>query len=115
MRKLNPHFCRCLSLVAAAALLSFAAHAQSITSTTVDYTKNTLTITGTSFGLSPKITLATVTLTAQTATSTQIVAVFPSSSPPSSFVPGIYGLLVKFSNGKAAFFVELGAIGPQGP
>lgn len=94
----------------------FAAHAQSITSTTVDYTKNTLTINGTGFGLSSKITLSTVSLTPQTASSTQIVAAFPPANPPSRFVPGTYFLLVVFSNGKTAFFaVELGAIGPQGP
>jgi hypothetical protein len=86
-----------------------------INSAVVDYTVKTLTISGTGFGASPAITLGTVPLGRQSATSTQIVATFPSQSPPSAFAPGDYFLKVTFSSTSLAIFtVTLGAVGPQG-
>src|SRR6266849_3823631 len=113
------------SLVPAFALLGLAqAGSQSaraqlipiINSTTVNYGNNTLTIAGTGFGLSPTIKLGSVTLTAQTATATQIVAAFPTASPPSGFLPGTYFLNITFSNRLIAIFtLAIGTAGPQGP
>jgi hypothetical protein len=113
------------SLVPAFALLGLAqAGSQSaraqlipiINSTTVNYGNNTLTVSGTGFGLSPTIKLGSVTLTAQTATATQIVAAFPTASPPSGFLPGTYFLNITFSNRLIAIFtVAIGTAGPQGP
>ena len=86
-----------------------------INSAVVNYGPKTLTISGTSFGLNPAITLGTVPLGRQSATSTQIVAIFPDPSPPSALAPGDYFLKVIFSNGSLAVFtVTLGAVGPQG-
>jgi hypothetical protein len=100
-------------------LTASAAHAQFvpiINSAVVDYTKKTITLTGTSFGLSPAVNFDAMALTVQTATTTQIVAAFPAASPPSSFTPGTYFLYVKFSNYTVAVFtVDLGAVGPVGP
>jgi Protein of unknown function (DUF1566)/Collagen triple helix repeat (20 copies) len=104
----------CLSLVASVA------RAQNgfplISSADVDYSHNTLTVSGTNFGLSPKVTVGAATLTAPSATATSIVANFPSTALPSSFTPGTYFLTITFSNGRfAVFTVALGATGPQGP
>jgi hypothetical protein len=100
-------------------LLTSAAQAQSfplINSATIDYTTKTITIAGTNFGSSPAVTFDAMALTVQTATNTQIVAAFPSASPPSSFTPGTYFLNIRFSNGRIAVFaVALGAVGPPGP
>src|SRR4029077_13478315 len=87
-----------------------------ISSATVDYVNNTLTINGSGFGSNPKATLGSTSLTTQTASNTKIVAAVPASSPASSFVSGSYGLLVTFSNAIPALFdVALGGIGPPGP
>jgi len=87
-----------------------------ISSAAVNYGNNTLTLAGTGFGSSPTIKLGSVTLTAETATATQIVAAFPSTSPPGSFIPGTYFLDVSFSNHLISVFaVAMGAAGPQGP
>ncbi len=101
------------------ALLSTAGHAQIglpvISSAVVDYGHNTLTVSGTNFGSSPKVMLGGVTLTAQSATATKIVATFPSTALPSSFVPGTYFLQITYSNGFFSIFtVDLGANGPIG-
>jgi hypothetical protein len=101
------------------ALLSTAGHAQIglpvISSAVVDYSRNTLTVSGTNFGSSPKVTLGGVTLTAQTATATRIVANFPSTALPSSFIPGTYFLQITYSSGFFSIFtVGLGANGPIG-
>jgi hypothetical protein len=86
-----------------------------INSAVVDYGHNTLTVSGTNFGSSPKITLGGVTLAAQSATATKIVANFPSTALPSSFVPGTYFLQITFSSGLFSIFtVDLGANGPIG-
>ena len=82
----------------------------------VDYSRNTLTVTGVNFASSPKATLGTVALTTQSASATQIVANFPLSTPASSFTPGSYFLKISFSNGSLAVFeVAMGATGPAGP
>jgi hypothetical protein len=87
-----------------------------ISSAVVDYGHNTLTVSGTNFRLSPKVTLGTVTLTVQSATTTKIVATFPSTGLPSSFVPGTYFLQIVFNGGTLSIFtVDLGANGPVGP
>ena len=87
-----------------------------ITSAVVDYGGKTLTISGRQFGTGPTVTLASVTLTVQGATSTQIVATFPVSQPPSSLAPGDYSLNVVFTNRTLARFVAtVGSVGPVGP
>lgn len=86
-----------------------------INSAVVNYSAKTLTISGTGFGPSPAITLGTLPLGTQSATSTRIVATFPDPSPPSALAPGDYFLKVIFSNGSLAIFtVTLGAVGPPG-
>jgi collagen triple helix repeat protein/IPT/TIG domain-containing protein len=102
--------------------LSSLARAQSfpiINSAVVDYGNKTITIVGTNFELDPVVTLGGVTLAVQTATSTQVVATFPSASPPSGFTPGTYSLNLSFSpegnEDSAVFAVALGAVGPAGP
>jgi len=88
----------------------------SIASAIVDYAHSTLTASGSNFGLHPKVRLGNVTLTVQSATSTEIVAAFPSASPLSSFVPGTYVLNIAFPKGsRKGFPVALGATGPSGP
>src|ERR1700716_4186695 len=76
--------CICFGSLVCVGLLPPLAHAQSgfplISSGVVDYGLNTLTINGTNLGLSPKVTLGTATLTIRSATSTKIVANFPSAA-----------------------------------
>lgn len=89
-----------------------------INAATVNYTNNTLTLLGTGFGTSPKVTLGTAVLTVQSASSTRIVAAFPADSPPATFSPGSYFLTVTSNNQIPAIFdVALGTVGPgpQGP
>lgn len=91
-------------------LLASVAHAAIplINSATVDYANNTLTVSGTSFGSNPKVTVGGMALTVQTSTAIQIVAVFPLST--SGLAPGSYSLTLAFSNQWPAFFeVALGA------
>ena len=94
-------------------------HAQGIpiiTSASVNYSNNTITIGGVNFGTSPTVTLGGVTLTAAHGSSTQITANFPAASPASGFTPGTYFLSASFSNHFIAVFaVALGTTGPQGP
>ena len=88
----------------------------SIASAIVDYAHSTLTVSGSNFGLHPKVRLGNVTLTVQSATRTEIVAAFPSASPLSSIVPGTYVLNIAFPKGsRAGFPLGLGATGPAGP
>jgi microcystin-dependent protein len=96
-----------------------AAHAAGlplIVSTTVNYTQKTLTITGQNFGNGANVTLNSLTFPTASASSTQIVADFPNSAPPSSFTPGTYFLTVTFKGQLPTLFtVEIGANGAQGP
>jgi hypothetical protein len=68
-----------------------------IESTAVNYVNNTLTVTGTGFGASPRVTLGTTVLTTRNYSATSIAAAFPSGSPPSSFTPGDYLLTITFN------------------
>jgi hypothetical protein len=87
-----------------------------VISATVNYSQNTLTITGQNFGGSPKVTLDAMTFPTMSSSSSQIVADFPNSTPPSSFTPGTYFLTVAFNNQFPTIFaVNIGANGPQGP
>ena len=91
-----------------------------VISATVDYTHNTLTISGQNFGASPTVTLDALTFPAQSpSSSTQIVANFPSGKAPASFTPGTYILTVTFKNQLPTIFgVDIGAngaVGPAGP
>ena len=86
-----------------------------IISATVNYSQNTLTITGQNFGSSPTVTLDSMTFPTMSSASNQIVADFPNSTPPSSFKPGTYFLTVAFKNQlPTVFAVDIGANGPQG-
>ncbi len=83
---------------------------------TVDYTHNTLTVTGQNFGTAPSVTLGTMTFATSSAASNQIVANFPAGTPPVSFTPGSYFLTLQFKNQLPAIFeVDIGANGPAGP
>ena len=87
-----------------------------VISTTVDPVHNTLTINGQSFGRNPVITLGSLRLTTDSASSTQILGSFPSADPAASFTPGTYFLTVSFSNQLPSIFsVDVGAQGPAGP
>ncbi len=87
-----------------------------IKSAVVDTVNKKLTLAGSNLGLSPVVTLGSVPLGVQSSTATQIVATFPSASPPSSFTPGDYFLTVSFSNHTISIFeVTLGAAGSPGP
>jgi hypothetical protein len=113
------HWRKVISLVGLC-LLASSLHAQFIpiiNKAVVDYKSNTITITGTNFPSGPAVTLGSTALTTQPgATSTQIVAAFPTTSPPSSFTPGTYFLEGRFSNHEITVFtVALGTVGPAGP
>src|SRR5580704_10410085 len=69
-----------------------------IISATVNYSQNTVTITGQNFGSSPTVTLDSMTFPTMSSASKQIVADFPNTTPPSSFTPGTYFLTVTFKN-----------------
>ena len=87
-----------------------------VISATVDYTHGTLTISGQNFGSAPTVTLDSLTFPAQSASSSQVVANFPSGRTPSSFTPGTYFLAVTFRNQLPTIFgVDIGANGAQGP
>jgi hypothetical protein len=90
-----------------------------VISATVDYTQNTLTISGQNFGSHPSVTLDALAFTTQSSASSQIVANFPSGKAPSSFTPGTYFLTVTFKNQLPTIFgVDIGAngaVGPAGP
>jgi hypothetical protein len=87
-----------------------------ILSATVDYTHGTLKVSGQNFGGSPLVTLNSLTFPTQSTGSSQIVASFPASNPPSSFTPGTYFLTVQFKNQLPSIFtVDVGATGTPGP
>jgi hypothetical protein len=88
-----------------------------IISATVDYTHNTLTISGQNFGSYPNVTLDGLSFPTQgnPSSTTQVVANFPSGKAPSSFTPGTYFLTVTFKNQlPTVFAVDIGANGPTG-
>ena len=83
-----------------------------IGSTTVDYTRNTLTVNGLNFGSSPVVTLNNLQFPIMTSSSSQIVADFPNGFPASSFTPGSYFLIVQYRNQLPTIFtVALGTAG----
>jgi hypothetical protein len=87
-----------------------------IVSATVNYTQNTLTITGQNFGSSPSVTLDSLAFTTVSSTSSQVVAAFPSGTPPTGLTPGTYFLTMQFKNQLPTIFtVAVGATGPAGP
>jgi hypothetical protein len=87
-----------------------------VISATVDYAHATLTITGQNFGNYPLVTLDKLNFTTMAASSNQVVASFPSGSPPSSFAAGTYFLTLQYRNQLPSIFtVDIGANGPQGP
>jgi hypothetical protein len=90
-----------------------------VISATVDYTHNTLTISGQNFGASPTVTLDALAFGTQSSSGSQIVANFPSGKAPVSFTPGTYFLTVTFKNQLPTIFgVDIGAngaVGPAGP
>lgn len=100
-------------------LLSFGVRAAGlplVISATVDYTQNTLTISGQNFGSNPSVTLDSLAFGTHTSSSIQIVANFPSARAPSSFTPGTYFLTVTFKNQLPTIFgVDIGANGAPGP
>jgi Collagen triple helix repeat (20 copies) len=111
-----------LGIITLLELLSSVAQASGlplVISATVDYTHNTLTISGQNFGSNPAVTLDSLAFTTQPSSSTQIVANFPSGNLPSSFTPGTYFLTLQFRNQLPAIFaVDIGAngaVGPAGP
>jgi hypothetical protein len=86
-----------------------------VISATVNYSQKTLTISGQNFGSSPHVTLDSLSFPAMSSTSTQIVADFPSGTPPSGFTPGTYFLTVTFKNQlPTVFAVDIGANGAAG-
>ena len=99
-------------------LLSFGVRAAGlplVISATVDYTHNTLTISGQNFGASPMVTLDSLSFGTQSSGSSQIVANFPSGMAPASFTPGTYFLTLQFRNQLPAIFaVSIGANGAPG-
>jgi hypothetical protein len=87
-----------------------------VISATVDYTHNTLTISGQNFGSNPSVTLDALSFSTQSSASSQIVANFPSGKAPASFTPGTYFLTVTFKNQLPTIFgVDIGANGAPGP
>jgi hypothetical protein len=89
-----------------------------VISATVDYTRNTLTISGQNFGSNPAVTLDAMAFPTigNPTSSTQLVASFPSGRAPSSFTPGTYFLTVTFKNQLPTIFgVDIGANGAPGP
>jgi Divergent InlB B-repeat domain/Collagen triple helix repeat (20 copies) len=87
-----------------------------VLSTSVDYTHGTLTINGQNFGSSPVVSLDSLQFPVTRSSSSQIVAGFPSGSPPSSFTPGTYFLTLTYRNQlPSVFTVAIGSNGPQGP
>src|SRR6201999_1599276 len=108
-----------LALLASWVVGSPAAHAVGlplVISATVDYTHNTLTISGQNFGSSPSVTSDALSFPAQSSSSSTVVASFPSGKAPSSFTPGTYFLTVTFKNQLPTIFgVDIGANGAVGP
>jgi hypothetical protein len=113
------HLAQLFSLLAFVALLPARAPAAGlplVISATVNYSSATLTISGQNFGSNPVVTLNNSNFTTLTASASQIVASFPSGSPPTSFIPGTYFLTLQYRNQLPSIFtVDIGANGPQGP
>lgn len=87
-----------------------------IVSATVDYSHQTLTISGKNFGKAPIVTLDSSTFPTQSSAAGEVVASFPAGKAPSTFVPGTYFLTLVFKNQLPAIFaVDIGANGAQGP
>jgi hypothetical protein len=87
-----------------------------VLSTTVDYNLGTLTISGRNLGRNPVVTLENENFPTVMASDSQIVANFPASTPPSSFKPGTYFLVLQYKGQlPSVFTVDLGSIGAQGP
>ena len=107
------------AVIASLGLISSQAQAAGlpiVISATVNYGQNTLTITGQNFGSSPTVTLDSLTFPTQSSAGSQIVANFPTGTPPSSFTPGTYFLTVVFKNQLPVIYtVDIGANGLQGP
>jgi hypothetical protein len=114
--------------VLAAHLASIAGNAQTITSATVNYVANTLTISGTQLlgvdsNAVPSVTLGSTSLAVVSATPTSITASFPAASPVASFPPGTYILSLVLSvtrrgnvtQNEILFSLTLGPAGPPGP
>jgi len=115
-------FLSAASLITVASVSAQAAGLPVVISATVNYTNNTLTIGGQNFGSSPTVTLDSMAFPTMSSASNQIVADFPSGTPPSSFTPGTYFLTLQFKNQLPAIFAvaigangPMGATGPQGP
>src|ERR1700733_8767776 len=108
-----------LGLTAVFGLLTSTAQAAGlplVVSATVDYSHNTLTISGQNFGSNPSVTLDALAFSTQSSGISQIVANFPSGRAPGSFTPGTYFLSVTFRNQLPTIFgVAIGANGAQGP
>jgi hypothetical protein len=113
------HLAQLFSLLVFVALLPAEAPAAGlplVISATVNYSSATLTISGQNFGSNPVVTLNNSNFTTLTASASQIVASFPSGSPPTSFIPGTYFLTLQYRNQLPSIFtVDIGANGPQGP
>jgi hypothetical protein len=87
-----------------------------VISATVNYGAGTLTVSGQNFGSNPAVTLDKLSFPAVSASANQIIANFPSDSPPSSFTPGTYFLTLQYHNQlPSVFTVDIGAIGAAGP
>jgi hypothetical protein len=108
-----------LTLGALLGLFSFGVRAAGlplVISATVDYSHNTLTISGQNFGSNSAVTLDSLAFATQSSASSQIVANFPAGKAPSSFDPGTYFLTVTFKNQLPTIFaVDIGGSGAQGP
>jgi hypothetical protein len=89
-----------------------------ITSATVNYSNGTLTVSGQNFGSSPIVTLSNINfpIVPGAASSTKVVANFPSDMPPASFTAGTYFLTIQYRNQLPSLFsVDIGANGASGP
>src|SRR5215470_12971563 len=106
-----------ISMLVALQLSLFAASsaAPMISSTTINYINNQMTITGQNLTSTPTVTFnkANLSVVSVNATQTQIVATLPSS-----LAAGTYLLTVTnpaIPNQPGTFNVTYGAVGPQGP
>ena len=113
------HLAQLFSLLAFVALQPAQAPAAGlplVISATVNYSTATLTISGQNFGTNPVVTLGNSNFAILAASTSQIVASFPSGTPPSNFTPGTYFLTLQYKNQLPSIFtVDIGANGPQGP
>jgi Protein of unknown function (DUF1566)/Collagen triple helix repeat (20 copies)/IPT/TIG domain len=95
---------------------AYAAGLPLVISATVDYTHTTLTVTGQNFGSHPVVTLDKLAFPTVSSSSNQIVAAFPATSPPASFLPGTYFLTLQYRDQLPSIFtVDIGANGARGP